>query len=162
MCGVAIDINYTEKRDIDSQSVRLTPPARARPGPDRRTDDEIAELDAILEVCDLWTFSPATAKVFESAIERLFFSESYKIGNCVLPQQKVRSHLRELDQMKLQTAEAKMARNTEKEIRNTTAYTMAVIFNAIWETESDLMNDPYLNSLRSPPAPGKSDEKGWT
>jgi hypothetical protein len=61
----------------------------------------------------------------------------------------VRSHLHELNSIKLQTAEQKIARNTGKEIRNTTAYTMAVIFNSIWETESDVMNDPYLNSLRA-------------
>jgi len=99
-------------------------------------------------------FAPETARVFESAIERLFFSESYRIGNCTLPQRKVRSHLYGLDHVKLQEAEGKIARNTEKKIRNTTAYTMAVIFNSIWETESDLMNDPYLNSLRAgPPQP---------
>ena len=115
----------------------------------RGVRDEIVGLDEILERCELWTFKPEVAKVFENAIERLYFSESFRIGNCVLPQQKVRSHLYELDQIKLQAAERKIAKNTEKEIRNTTAYTMAVIFNSIWEAESDLMNDPYLNSLRS-------------
>lgn len=133
-----------------SQSVGL---ARARESPDRRTDDELEELEEIIERCDLWTFERDTAKVFENAIERLFFSKSFQIGNCVLPQQKVRSHLHELDQIKLQTAEQKIARNTATEIRNTTAYSMAVIFNSIWETTSDIMNDPYLNSMRAPPVP---------
>jgi len=149
-----IDIKNTDLSDTDSQSARH---ARARQEPDRQTDFDIAELDEILENCELWTFRPETAKVFENAIERLFFSESYRIGNCILPQRKVRSQLHELDQIKLQTAEGKISRNIEKEIRNTTAYTMAVIFNSIWETESDIMNDPYLNSLRCTPAPGNTE-----
>lgn len=151
-----IDINNTDLSDTDSQSAHHP---RARRGPDRRTDDEIAELDEILGRCDLWTFRPETAKVFESAIERLYFSESFRIGNSVLPQRKVRSRLHELDQIKLQTAERKISQNTSSEIRNTTAYTMAVIFNSIWETESDLMADPYLNSLRGAPPPGNPERR---
>jgi hypothetical protein len=74
----------------------------------------------------------------------------------------VRSHLHSLDFLKLQDAESKMAKNTEVNIRNTTAYTMAVIFNSIWESESDLMLDPYLNHLRSlPPAGKKPRPEGW-
>ena len=147
-----IDKNNTDFSDIDSQSVRHAH-TRARASPDRRADGEIEELDGIIERCDLWTFPLETAKVFESAIERLYFSESFKIGNCTLPQRKVRSHLNELDNIKLQTAEYKISRNTDTDIRNTTAYTMAVVFNSIWETESDLMNDPYLNSLSNTSCP---------
>ena len=32
---------------------------------------------------------------------------------------------------------------------------MSTIYNCITETESDLMVDPYLNSLRSPPGKGR-------
>ena len=143
-------ISYNDKSYNDlSPSVRH---ARARS--DRRMDGEIKELDDILAGCDLHIFEPSTAKVFESAIERLFFCESYRIGGSILPRGKVRSHLRALDCIRLQEAEAKIARNTEVKIKNTTAYTMAVIFNAIWECESDVMLDPYLNSLRSMPPPG--------
>ena len=39
------------------------------------------------------------------------------------------------------------------DVKNSTAYTMAVIFNTICETHSDLLVDPYLNSLGGPPAP---------
>lgn len=38
----------------------------------------------------------------------------------------------------------------DREVKNSTAYTMAVIFNCISECESDLMVDPYLNSLLTP------------
>ena len=32
-------------------------------------------------------------------------------------------------------------------MKNSTAYTMAVLFNCIAENESDLMIDPYLNAI---------------
>ena len=140
-----IDIINTDNRDIDSsQSVGH---ARTHETADRQTDD-LESLEKILEGCDLWIFKPETAKVFQNAIERLWFSKSYRIGNAVLPQRKVRSHMHELDSIRLQDAEKKIASNTERVIKNTTAYVMAVIFNTIWEVESDVMADPYLNSLR--------------
>ena len=55
-----------------------------------------------------------------------------------------------LDGMILREAERKLAANMEREVINSTAYTMATIFNCIAESESDLMVDPYLNSQRSP------------
>ena len=35
-------------------------------------------------------------------------------------------------------------------MKNSTAYTMATIFNCIAESESDVMVDPYLNGLNAP------------
>ena len=142
-------INHSQNNTSQIESSQSVVQARVRESPGGQTDGEIAKLNEILERCELWTFDQKTAKVFENAIERLYFSESYRIGRSVLPQQKVRSHLHELDQIKLQTAEQKILQNTERTIRNTTAYTMAVIFNSIWETESDIINDPYLNSLHT-------------
>ena len=116
-------------------------------------DGQADELDQILEQCELWVFEPETARVFESAIERLYYSRELRIGGAVLPQTRVRARLRDLDDQKLRDAEHKLHQNTEQKIRNTTAYVMAVIFNSITETESDLLTDPYLNSLsRSPPS----------
>ena len=56
-----------------------------------------------------------------------------------------------LDGMVLRSAESKLAANLEREVKNSTAYTMSTILNCIAESESDLMVDPYLNSLRAPP-----------
>jgi hypothetical protein len=61
----------------------------------------------------------------------------------------VRAKLRRLDGMILREAERKLAANQERPVRNSTAYTMATIFNCVAESESDLMVDPYLNSLRA-------------
>ena len=132
---INIDMNY-----INSQSVFGVQGAKYIV---QRNDDD---LDRILEKCELWAFPDNTAKVFASAVERLFYTESYRIGNAVLPQPKVRSHLWALDGLKLQDAERKISQNS-KNVKNTTAYVMAVIFNSIWESESDLMCDPYLNNM---------------
>ena len=105
-----------------------------------------------MENCELWIFDPDTAKVFANAIERLFYSDSFRIGKAVLPRTNVRSRLWDLDGIILQSVQSKLAAN-QRDVKNSTAYTMAVIFNTICETHSDLLVDPYLNSLGGPPAP---------
>ncbi len=107
---------------------------------------EQEQLAQILENCELWIFDPDTAKVFANAIERLFYSDSFRIGKAVLPRANVRSRLWDLDGIILQSVQSKL-RNNQRDIKNSTAYTMAVIFNTICESQSDIMVDPYLNSL---------------
>lgn len=155
-----IDFSDIDNNIYPSQSVRFAPAARLPRISDRRTDIWMEELEQILEHCDLVSFAPETASVFASAIERLFFTEQYRIGGAVLPQEQVRSHLRCLDYQRLREAERKIAGNTEQNIRNTTAYTMAVIFNSIREIESDILLDPYLNRLKSR-APTHIDSGRW-
>ena len=72
------------------------------------------------------------------------------MGSATLPKSRVRARLKLLDYAVLQTAEAKLHANLDKPVKNSTAYAMATIFNCIAESESDLMVDPYLNSLRRP------------
>ena len=85
-------------------------------------------------------------------IERLFYSDGFRIGSCTLPQSRVRASLRQLNDLVLRDAESKLAANTEQRVKNSTAYVMSVIFNCITEGESDLMVDPYLNSIALPSA----------
>ena len=108
-------------------------------GPWWRNLSEQEQLAQILENCSLWVFDPETAKVFENAIERLFYTQEYRIGKAVL-----------------QSVEGKLRQN-QRNVKNSTAYTMAVIFNAICESQSDLLLDPYLNSIGGAPA---GSEKG--
>ena len=140
-----------EKREKESVQKEVSQSIRAV-GAYRLTDrqDDEAELIDILDACELSYFPPETAMVFENAIERLFYSDSFRIGNATLPQSRVRRRLRRLDYMILQSAASKLAANTERDVKNSTAYTMATIFNAISESESDLMVDPYLNSIGAP------------
>ena len=105
----------------------------------------------ILDACELSCFSPEAARVFENAIERLFYLEHFRIGRATLPQKRVRAKLKLLDGMILRDAERKLRANLDREVKNSTAYTMATIFNCIAESESDLMVDPELNRMSAPP-----------
>lgn len=142
-----------ETRKMDLSQEEVSPPV-SPPAWDAQTDDE-AELMGILDACELWCFEVETAKVFENAIERLFYSDSLRIGNATLPQSRVRARLRLLDGMILRDAEAKLHANLDRSVKNSTAYTMVTIFNCIAESESDLLVDPYLNSLRALPGTGR-------
>ena len=113
---------------------------------------EQEQLARILDNCELWVFDPETAKVFANAIERLFYSDSLRIGKAVLPRANVRSRLWDLDAVILQSVEGKL-RSNQRDVRNSTAYTMAVIFNTICEAHSDVLVDPYLNGTSGPPEP---------
>ena len=101
------------------------------------------------------------ARVFENAIERLFYSDNLRIAQAVLPRSRVaavcrvRSRLHRLNYFVLQEAESKLHANRNVPVRDSTKYVMSTIYNCITETESDLLVDPYLNSLRSPPGKGR-------
>ena len=133
-----------EQRDIDLSDIEVSQSVSA-PARNGQSDEE--ELVNILDSCELYCFKPETALVFENAIERLFYSDSFRIGNATLPQSRVRAKLRRLDGMILREVENKLHANRDGNVKNSTAYTMAVLFNCIAESESDLMIDPYLNAL---------------
>lgn len=142
------DLKHTERIHTESS---LSVPSEAADrmdglGPWWRNLSEQEQLTQILENCSLWVFDPETARVFENAIERLFYTREYRIGKAVLPQANVRSRLWDLDSTILQSVEGKLRQN-QRNVKNSTAYTMAVIFNAICESQSDLLLDPYLNSI---------------
>ena len=138
--------SYKEKRKKEESDIYVSQPVGRA---DRQADDE-EELQEILDACELDTFEPEVARVFENAIERLFYSDSFRIGNATLPRNRVRSKLRLLDWMILDAARSKLQSNRTQTVKNSTAYTMATIFNCIAESESDLLVDPYLNSLGLP------------
>ena len=144
--------SYKEKRKKERSDIYVSQSV-TRTHADRQADDE-EELQEILDTCELDIFEPEVARVFENAIERLFYSDSFRIGNATLPQSRVRSRLRLLDWMILDGARVKLQSNLGRQVKNSTAYTMATIFNCIAESESDLLVDPYLNSLGAPPGRG--------
>ena len=137
-------------KDISHTYPSHTEVSPSVPRGDGRADGE-AELTGILDACELQYFSGETARVFENAIERLFYADSFRVGNATLPQSRVRARLKLLDYTVLQIAEAKLHANLGRPVKNSTAYAMSTIFNCVAESESDLMVDPYLNGLRQPP-----------
>ena len=136
-----------EKRKIDLSHTEVSLSVSAQEQDGRTDEDAEEDLLDILDGCELECFAPETALVFENAIERLFYADSFRIGNATLPQSRVRAKLRRLDGMILRDVENKLRANQERDVKNSTAYTMAVLFNCIAESESDLMIDPYLNAI---------------
>ena len=136
-----------EKRKIDQSHMDVSQSVSTSAQDGQTDGDAEEELLDILDGCELECFAPETALVFENAIERLFYADSFRIGNATLPQSRVRAKLRRLDGMILRDAESKLRANQERNVKNSTAYTMAVLFNCIAESESDLMIDPYLNTI---------------
>ena len=140
--------------DFSQPDIAFSDVSPSVPSEDGPADDE-KELTGILDACELSYFEPEVARVFENAIERLFYSDKLRIGQAVLPQSRVRSRLHRLNYFVLQEAESKLHANRNVPVRDSTKYVMSTIYNCITETESDLLVDPYLNSLRSPPGKGR-------
>ena len=155
------DSDVPEPQDLGASNTDFSQPDTAFsdvspsvPSEDGPADDE-KELTGILDACELSYFEPEVARVFENAIERLFYSDNLRIGQAVLPQSRVRSRLHLLNYFVLQEAEINLRGNRNAPVRDSTKYVMSTIYNCITETESNLMVDPYLNSLRSPPGKGR-------
>ena len=155
------DSDVPEPQDLGASNTDFSQPdtvfsdvSPSVPSEDGPADDE-KELTGILDACELSYFEPEVARVFENAIERLFYSDKLRIGQAVLPRSRVRSRLHRLNYFVLQEAEIKLHANRNVSVRDSTKYVMSTIYNCITETESDLLVDPYLNSLRSPPGKGR-------
>ena len=155
------DSDVPEPQDLGASNTDFSQPdiafsdvSPSVPSEDGPADDE-KELTGILDACELSYFEPEVARVFENAIERLFYSDNLRIGQAVLPQSRVRSRLYLLNYFILQEAKIKLHTNRNAPVRDSTKYVMSTIYNCITETESDLLVDPYLNSLRSPPGKGR-------
>lgn len=141
------NINHTENSPSVFQSGDTF--YRSRGNPDGGQNDNTYRLDEILENCELDTFPEEERKILYDALERLFYSKNLKIGNAILPQDKVRSRMYEITAETLRTAIFKLHKN-DKPISNMTAYVMSTIFNCITEEYTILHIDPYLNSMRQP------------
>lgn len=107
-------------------------------------------LEDIIANCQLDSFNEEERKILYDAIERLFYTDNFRICGAVLPQVKVRSRLYELDASVLQSALQRLHSNRDRPVKNLTRYVMSTIFNSITEDYSLAHIDPYLNSLREP------------
>ncbi len=112
---------------------------------DGQTDDE-DKIQFILDNCELHLFKDNIQQMLVQAVERLYYSESLKIGDARLPQAKVRSYLNLLDCETLMTTIESMKAN-EGRIVNPMAYIMSTIINTICEKESDLILSLPAQSL---------------
>lgn len=104
-------------------------------------------LPQIITNCELGLLPTEVAGTFKNAIERLFYSDSFKVDGIILPQEKVRSDLLKLEGSMIMEAYRKLKKNTDKVVKNSTAYLMAVIYNCIFEVCSDVLVDLDTNSM---------------
>ena len=81
--------------DLSQPDIAFSDVSPSVPSEDGLADDE-KELTGILDACELSYFEPEVARVFENAIERLFYSDNLRIGQAVLPRSRVRSRLHRL------------------------------------------------------------------
>ncbi len=102
------------------------------------TDTDAKALEEIYARYEFHLFQPHIQTMFRSVIERMYYSDPLKIGNALLPQEKVRSYLHLLDCDVLLAALESMKQNKER-VRNPTAYLMSVLFNGICEQDSNLI-----------------------
>ena len=132
------EFSYKEISDIDlsenecSQSVKF------------RFKNNADELEKILQNCELDIFPDDEADVFRFAIERLYYSKSFTLGNAEFPRAAVRAYLEKLTTSTLQVSRDKI-RSNKTEIKNAMGYVMTVIFNTICEENAEYMLDPFLN-----------------
>lgn len=64
--------SYTDKRKNDGSYIEVSPSVT------EGLDEE--ELTGILDACELSSFEPEMARIFETAIERLFYSDSFRVA----------------------------------------------------------------------------------
>lgn len=101
---------------------------------DGQTDE--LRIHDILSCCELDIFPPEAQQMFTLAVERLYYSESIKVGNAVLPQTKLRSYLNLLDTEVLTGVYDKLCRDKPK-MKNRAAYLMVMIMNELLEKNFD-------------------------
>ena len=140
------DFSYPDNSQIDfsntenSQSVYPTLPQYGREGAvltDGQTDEEQI-LQNIFSKCELHIFVPNVQQMLRQAVERLFYSESFKVGDARLPQAKIRSYLQLLDADILNSV-MESVKACESTVVNPMAYLMSTIINAICEKESGFL-----------------------
>ena len=134
-----IDKREIENSVIESQSKSMSVTGR---------DADAREIRRLVTQSGVNFLPEKQAEVMRQAIERLYYTQNLKIGDAVYPNEYIRQNLEKLDYHVLQAAIGKITSNTDRKIRNSSAYIVAVLFNSIMETGSDLMVDPYLNFLR--------------
>jgi hypothetical protein len=133
-----INKNKTDRNETESSpSVRpARGPATGRQAEQTDSDEQLEEILARCEL-DIWE-DERIALMFRTAIERLYYSESVKVGNAVLPRQKVRSYLWLLDSEVI-TGVYEVLRQNREGVRNVTGYIMSALINGACEKESCLL-----------------------
>lgn len=87
-------------------------------------------LEEILERCELSIFREEVRDMFAAAVERLYYSHSFRLGGANLPGTSIRRMLRSLTGDDLLSVAETMRKN-ETPVKNPASYVMAMILNQI-------------------------------
>ena len=106
----------------------LNAPAREKNG---NSNDE-KELEEIFSLCEFHLFQPNIQIMLKDAIERMYYSDSLKIGNATLPQATVRNCLKRINgDLLISVVETLL--DEADHATNSVGYLMSVIINRIQE-----------------------------
>lgn len=100
--------------------------------------DQQAELEEILENCELPIFEEGVREMFRTAVERLYYADGLRVGPSTLPQASVRRMLRTLTGDDLLEVLAAMQQN-DRPVKNVMSYVMSMIINQISSRHSSLI-----------------------
>lgn len=100
--------------------------------------DQQAELEEILENCELPIFEEGVREMFRTAVERLYYADGLRVGPSTLPQASVRRMLRTLTGDDLLEVLAAMQQN-DRPVKNVMSYVMSIIINQISSRHSSLI-----------------------
>ncbi len=129
-------INNIQSDNSDIENSPSVNPMPTVPLTDGLIDEDTKTLNTIYERCELAWLQPAARIMIQQAIERLYYSSSLKIGDAVLPGEKVRNYLSLLDLDAVCRALTKLQEN-ERQVKNPMAYLMSTLINTICETDSE-------------------------
>lgn len=96
-------------------------------------------LDTILGRCCLQLFSRPYRVMFSQAIVSLFFATELRVNKSRIPNGEVRRCMQNLNFNTLLAAQEKLESCKAQDIKNTSGYVQAVVFNSISEHDSDLI-----------------------
>lgn len=105
------------------------------PSVDREDFDGRTDADSIREIlshCELDIFPSKAQQMFILAVERLYYSERLKVGNAILPQEKLRSYLHLLDTDVLTGVFDRLTKAPPK-AKNRASYLMVMLMNELLE-----------------------------
>jgi len=129
------DMPKSHTSNIYKSHIELSDPS-VSPGADAQTDART--LEEIYARCELYIWDDPVEEMFKAVIDRLYYSESCRVGNAMLPREKIRGYLKLLDSEVICAVYDAMRKN-EKPVKNTMRYLMSSLINAIFEQQGDML-----------------------
>ncbi len=113
-----------------------------------REEKAEGEIQMIFNNCEFEIFSDEMKDFFETVITRLYYSESFKIGKCVLPQKEIHKLLRKLNAEHLLELTTRVKLNEEK-VTKPIEYICSMLINVISEGAGSLVLELPQNIVTS-------------